>query len=53
MIRLGLVSNRGMIVMLAGFGAASQIFPDRLVANFFKTTGAAAVRLRQPSSWAG
>ena len=32
-IRLGLVSNRGMIVMAAAFGAAWQALPDRMVAN--------------------
>ncbi|HYM86893.1 MAG TPA: PH domain-containing protein, partial [Pseudoxanthomonas sp.] len=35
-VRLGLVSNRGMIVMAAAFGAAWQVFPDRLVASFFE-----------------
>ncbi|MEO6517901.1 MAG: PH domain-containing protein [Pseudoxanthomonas sp.] len=38
-IRLGLVSNRGMIVMAAAFGAAWQLFPDRVVANYFETFG--------------
>ena len=38
-IRLGLVSNRGMIVMAAAFGAAWQIFPDRVMANLFEKTG--------------
>ena len=35
-IRLGLVSNRGMIVMAAAFGAAWQVFPDRLVTDYFE-----------------
>lgn len=35
-IRLGLVSNRGMIVMAAAFGAAWQAFPDRMVADYFE-----------------
>ena len=35
-IRLGLVSNRGMIVMAAAFGAAWQVFPDRMMANYFE-----------------
>jgi putative membrane protein len=35
-IRLGLVSNRGMIVMAAAFGAAWQVFPDRMVADYFE-----------------
>ena len=38
-IRLGLVSNRGMIVMAAAFGAAWQLFPDRVMANYFETFG--------------
>lgn len=38
-IRLGLVSNRGLIVMAAAFGAAWQIFPDRVVANFIEKFG--------------
>ncbi len=38
-IRLGLVSNRGMIVMAAAFGAAWQLFPDRVVANYFESFG--------------
>ena len=35
-IRLGLVSNRGMIVMAAAFGAAWQVFPDRLLTDYFE-----------------
>jgi putative membrane protein len=35
-IRLGLASNRGMIVMAAAFGAAWQVFPDRMAEDFFK-----------------
>ncbi len=38
-IRLGLVSNRGMIVMAAAFGASWQLFPDRLVADYFERFG--------------
>ena len=33
-IRLGVVSNRGMIVMAAAFGAAWQVFPDRVISDF-------------------
>ena len=36
-VRLGLVSNRGMIVMAAAFGASWQVFPDRLVADYFES----------------
>lgn len=38
-IRLGLVSNRGMIVMAAAFGASWQVFPDRMVANYVESFG--------------
>ena len=38
-IRLGVVSNRGMIVMAAAFGAAWQVFPDRIITNFLKESG--------------
>ncbi|MCR6687671.1 PH domain-containing protein [Pseudoxanthomonas sp.] len=32
-VRLGLVSNRGMIVVAAGFGLLFQAFPDRALGN--------------------
>ena len=35
-IRLGLISNRGMIVLAAGFGAAWQILPERMIEQFFR-----------------
>ena len=35
-VRLGLVSNRGMIVFAAAFGGAWQLFPDNLVEDFFR-----------------
>lgn len=35
-IRLGLISNRGMIVVAAGFGAAWQILPDRMMEQVFR-----------------
>ena len=38
-VRLGLVSNRGMIVVAAAIGGAWQLFPDRVVADFFETYG--------------
>ncbi|MEP6907433.1 MAG: PH domain-containing protein [Pseudoxanthomonas sp.] len=38
-IRLGLVSNRGMIVMAAAFGASWQLFPERMVANYVERFG--------------
>ena len=38
-IRLGVVSNRGMIVMAAAFGAAWQVFPDRIITDFLKESG--------------
>src|SRR5690606_9241171 len=35
-IRLGLISNRGMIVVAAAFGAAWQILPERTIEQFFR-----------------
>ena len=35
-IRLGLVSNRGLIVAAAAFGGAWQLFPRKLMANFIE-----------------
>lgn len=37
-IRLGLISNRGMIVVAAAFGAAWQILPERMMQGFFTRT---------------
>ncbi len=36
-IRLGLVSNRGMIVAAAAFGGAWQLFPRRLMSGFIES----------------
>lgn len=36
-VRLGLVSNRGMIVAAAAFGGAWQLFPRKLMANFVES----------------
>ena len=38
-IRLGLVSNRGMIVMAAAFGASWQLFPEQMVAGYVERFG--------------
>ena len=38
-VRLGLISNRGMIVMAAAFGASWQVFPDDVVAGFIEKFG--------------
>lgn len=35
-LRLGLISNRGMIVVAAGFGAAWQILPEKMIEQFFR-----------------
>jgi putative membrane protein len=35
-LRLGLISNRGMIVVAAGFGAAWQILPERMMEQFLR-----------------
>jgi putative membrane protein len=45
-VRLGLVSNRGMVVLAAAFGAASQASP-RLLPNLFESWGQALF------GWAG
>lgn len=42
-IRLGLISNRGMVVVIAGFGFVYQLFPRRLVSNFIESNGPLAV----------
>lgn len=36
-VRLGLVSNRGMLVVAAGFGALWQIVPDRLLPRLLES----------------
>ena len=38
-IRLGLVSNRGMVVVAAGAGLAYQMFPERTVTHFISANG--------------
>ncbi|SEL56064.1 putative membrane protein [Pseudoxanthomonas sp. GM95] len=38
-VRLGLISNRGMIVMAATAGAAYQMFPQKMVANALEDYG--------------
>ena len=35
-LRLGLISNRGMIVVAAGFGAMWQIVPDNMIEQVFR-----------------
>ncbi|MBD9370741.1 PH domain-containing protein [Xanthomonas sp. XNM01] len=37
-IRLGLISNRGMIVFAAAFGLMWQVFPERLVAEWLQSS---------------
>ncbi|KAB7767093.1 PH domain-containing protein [Xanthomonas maliensis] len=41
-VRLGLISNRGMVVMAAAFGVLYQLFPRRSVANFVEQNGVLA-----------
>lgn len=43
-IRLGLVSNRGMVVVAAAFGVLYQVFPQRSVSNFITNNGEVAYR---------
>lgn len=38
-VRLGLISNRGMLAMAATAGAAYQLFPQRMVANAIEDYG--------------
>ncbi|MFT4257649.1 MAG: PH domain-containing protein [Pseudoxanthomonas sp.] len=38
-VRLGLVSNRGMIVFAAAIGGAAQLFPERLIARSLESFG--------------
>ena len=43
-IRLGLVSNRGMVVVAAAFGVLYQAFPERSVTRFITDNGEQAYR---------
>ena len=38
-VRLGLISNRGMIVVAAAFGAAWQVLPDNVIEDVIKQSG--------------
>ncbi|HEY0334268.1 MAG TPA: PH domain-containing protein [Stenotrophomonas sp.] len=54
-IRLGLVSNRGMVVVAAGAGVLYQMFPERTVSNFISNNGELAFHYVQglhPGLWA-
>lgn len=43
-IRLGLISNRGMVVVAASFGVLYQAFPQRTVSQFITANGEQAYR---------
>ncbi|PPU75992.1 hypothetical protein XcuCFBP2542_11735 [Xanthomonas cucurbitae] len=43
-IRLGLISNRGMVVVAAAFGVIYQLIPRRVASNFIETNGELAYR---------
>lgn len=43
-IRLGLISNRGMVVVAASFGVIYQMIPRRTVSNFVEHNGELAYR---------
>ncbi|MEA5124767.1 PH domain-containing protein [Xanthomonas floridensis] len=43
-IRLGLISNRGMVVVAASFGVIYQMIPRRVASNFIETNGEIAYR---------
>jgi len=38
-IRLGLISNRGMVVVAAAFGVLYQLFPERAMSDFIQRNG--------------
>ncbi|KTF29474.1 membrane protein, partial [Xanthomonas vesicatoria] len=43
-IRLGLISNRGMVVVAASFGVIYQMIPRRVASSFIETNGELAYR---------
>lgn len=43
-VRLGLISNRGMVVVAAAFGVLYQMFPERQVSSFIEHHGEQAYR---------
>jgi putative membrane protein len=43
-VRLGLISNRGMVVVAAAFGVIYQMFPQRVVSHFVEQRGQQAWR---------
>ncbi|MCC8539076.1 PH domain-containing protein [Xanthomonas axonopodis pv. poinsettiicola] len=43
-IRLGLISNRGMVVVAASFGVIYQMIPRRVASSFIETNGEIAYR---------
>lgn len=43
-VRLGLISNRGMVVVAAAFGVLYQMFPERQVSDFIEHHGEQAYR---------
>jgi putative membrane protein len=38
-VRLGMISNRGMVVVAAAFGVLYQMFPERKISNFIEHHG--------------
>lgn len=43
-VRLGLISNRGMVVVAAAFGVLYQMFPERQISSFIEHHGEQAYR---------
>lgn len=43
-VRLGLISNRGMVVVAAAFGVLYQMFPERQISDFVEHHGEQAYR---------
>ncbi len=52
-IRLGLISNRGMVVVAAAFGVLYQAFPQRAVNQFIANNGEQAYRYAWPAPGTG
>jgi putative membrane protein len=50
-VRLGLISNRGMIVVAAAFGAAWQVLPDSVMADVIRQFGREAFGYADRLQW--
>lgn len=50
-LRMGLISNRGMIIVAAGFGALWQVFPERQLTNTMIAGGRQAFGYATHAHW--